>query len=88
MFDTQIETPVAFLGGAGLVCTDNENRLDAHFHGVLENLDRAVHGGHLVAGESPVYNTVDFLLTELLGVQLVRRWDEETATVEMVVEST
>jgi hypothetical protein len=44
-------------------------------------------GGHFTFGQNPVYNNMDFVLQELVGVRLVRTHDPVTNTVEMQVEA-
>jgi predicted DNA-binding protein with PD1-like motif len=76
---------VEFLGGQGLVCRDDEGNRATHLHGSISDHDGVVRGGHFNPGENPIFNNLDFLLVELTGVRLVRSFDEETATVEMIV---
>ena len=80
-----VEQRVEFLGGQGLICRDEAAGRATHLHGSISDHHGVVRGGHFLEGENPVYNNLDFLLFELEGVELVREWDEETATVEMVV---
>jgi predicted DNA-binding protein with PD1-like motif len=74
------------MGGQGLVCEAPDGRRETHLHGSISDATGVVTGGHFVVGENPVYNNMDIVLQELLNVRLIRRWEEETGTVEMQVE--
>ena len=76
---------VEFLGGQGLVCKDDSGGRATHLHGSVSDEEGVVRGGHFNPGENPIYNNLDFYLVELEGVTLTRVFDEETATIEMVV---
>lgn len=81
-----IDRRVEFLGGQGLICDDGNGQRATHLHGAVSDETGQVMGGHFEPGVNPVYNNMDFTLTELLEVQLSRVWDEETGTVEMGVK--
>jgi predicted DNA-binding protein with PD1-like motif len=76
---------VEFMGGQGLICETEDGLRATHLHGSVSDASGAVSGGHFVPGENPVYNNMDFVLQELLGVRLIRAHDPETDTVEMRV---
>jgi len=80
-----VDKRVEFLAGQGLVCEGDTGRA-VHIHGAVSDETGAVMGGHFERGQNPVYNNMDVTLVELKGVRLIRRWDAETQTVEMVVE--
>jgi predicted DNA-binding protein with PD1-like motif len=80
-----IDKRMEFLAGQGLVCEDENGIRAIHLHGAVSDETGAVSGGHFERGQNPIYNNLDITLVELLGVRLVRRWDEETNTVEMQV---
>jgi predicted DNA-binding protein with PD1-like motif len=82
---TRVDRRVEFLGGQGLICRDDDGDRATHLHGSISDETGQVVGGHFEPGLNPVYNNMDFTLHELLGVDLVRRWDAQTETVEMVV---
>ncbi|MPZ69209.1 MAG: DUF296 domain-containing protein [Actinobacteria bacterium] len=83
-----INDRVEFMGGQGLVCRGEEGGRETHLHGSVADGSGAVKGGHFMKGENPIYNNLDFALTELHDVDLIRRFDEDTQTVEMEVFST
>lgn len=81
-----IDARVEFLAGQGLVCIDEGGGRETHLHGAISDDTGRVLGGHFVAGGNPIYNNLDFMLVELLGVRLIREHDPKTDTVEMRLE--
>jgi len=83
--DLVLDSRVEFLAGQGLICRGDDGGRETHLHGSVADESGVVRGGHFIAGSNPIYNNLDFTLLELLGVDLVRRWDPKTETIEMVV---
>jgi uncharacterized protein len=81
----RVDRRVEFLGGQGLICRNDDGDRATHLHGSVADESGQVLGGHFEPGLNPVFNNLDFTLQELSGVDLVRRWDAQTQTVEMVV---
>jgi predicted DNA-binding protein with PD1-like motif len=81
----RVDERVEFMGGQGLVCETPAGTRETHLHGSISDALGAVTGGHFMPGENPVYNNMDFVLQELLDVELVREHDPVTDTVEMRV---
>lgn len=79
------EGPVEFLSGVGVICQRDGN-YDIHFHASMCDKEGRVFGGHLVVGENPVLTTVDAVITEIEGVKLLRKFDEETALIQFLPE--
>ncbi len=77
---------VEFMGGQGLVCETPTGARETHLHGSISDATGVVTGGHFLLAENPVYNNMDLVLQELLGVRLIRAFDPLTETVEMRVE--
>ena len=69
--------PVEFLSGTGVICV-KDGACDIHFHGTMCDKDGRVFGGHMVKGHNPTLTTVDVVITEVAGVKMLRRYDEET----------
>jgi predicted DNA-binding protein with PD1-like motif len=84
----RVEKRVEFMGGQGLICEDGRGRRATHLHGSISDETGAVLGGHFDRDQNPVFNNMDFVLQELLGVRLIREHDPVTNTVEMRVEVT
>jgi predicted DNA-binding protein with PD1-like motif len=76
---------VEFMAGQGLVCERPDGSRETHLHGSVSDETGAVLGGHFEPGRNPVFNNMDFVLHELLDIQLIREYDPVTKTVEMNV---
>lgn len=75
--------PIEFLNGTGVVC-QNDGKYDTHFHATMCNKDGVVFGGHMVKGYNPTLTTVDLILIETAGIQMLRVADEETALTQFL----
>jgi predicted DNA-binding protein with PD1-like motif len=82
-----VDERVEFMSGQGLICERPDGSRETHLHGSISDASGAVTGGHFNAGENPVYNNMDFVIQELLGVRLIRVHDPVTDTIEMRVET-
>ena len=82
-----IDRRVEFLAGQGLVCDDGQGGRATHLHGAVSDEESRVQGGHFEPDINTIYNNLDFVLVELLGVRLTRTWEPETETVEMTVHA-
>lgn len=69
--------PIEFLNGTGVVC-QNDNKYDTHFHATMCDKTGKVFGGHIVKGQTPTLTTVDLIIIEILGIEMLRMSDEET----------
>jgi predicted DNA-binding protein with PD1-like motif len=83
----RVDERVEFMGGQGLICERPGGSRETHLHGSISDASGAVTGGHFNPGENPVYNNMDFVIQELLGVRLIREHDPVTDTIEMRVET-
>ncbi|HSJ37712.1 MAG TPA: PPC domain-containing DNA-binding protein [Planococcus sp. (in: firmicutes)] len=72
----QLAGPIEFLNGTGFVC-QREGDYEIHLHGTIADQTGKVFGGHFVKSENPVY-TVDLLVTEVTGMNLLRAPDSES----------
>lgn len=77
------EGPVEFLNGTGVVC-QNDGAYDTHFHATMCDKEGTVFGGHIVKGTTPALTTVDLIILEVVGVQMLRAYDEETDLTQFV----
>jgi predicted DNA-binding protein with PD1-like motif len=82
----RVDRRVEFMGGQGLICQRTDGSRETHLHGSISDETGAVLGGHFVLDANPVFNNMDFVIQELLGVRLIREQDPVTDTVEMRVE--
>lgn len=82
-----LDGPIEFCSGMGLICQDEKGELAVHFHGVFNTTIKQgyekvvpdyIYGGHLEEGKNPVAATLDLMIVELKGVEIVRKYDEET----------
>jgi predicted DNA-binding protein with PD1-like motif len=83
----KVDERVEFMGGQGLICETPEGARETHLHGSISDATGAVSGGHFEPGENEVYNNMDFVIQELVGVRLIREHDPATDTIEMRVEA-
>lgn len=77
----EVEGPIEFLGGRGLVGQDNTGTVRVHFHGVVSDAALRVQGGHFDPGGNPVLATLEVVIAEIEGVELARQFDEEVGLV-------
>jgi uncharacterized protein len=82
-----VDERVEFMGGQGLICERTDGTRETHLHGSISDATGTVTGGHFTVGDNPVFNNMDFVIQELLGVRLIRDHDPVTDTIEMRVES-
>lgn len=67
--------PIELTGASGIICHDKAGHPNLHVHVTLSDRHGNAHGGHLVEG-TPVLLTVDVVLAEIAGVDMVRAYDE------------
>lgn len=77
------EGPIEFLNGTGVVCQNN-GKYDTHFHATMCDKDGTVFGGHIVKGTTSTLTTVDLVIFEVNGVEMLRQYDEETDLTQFV----
>lgn len=77
----RVAGPVEFLNGVGVVCQRDGN-YDTHFHATMCDKEGKVFGGHMLKGENPVLTTVDVVINEVEGVNMFRKYDEETDLIQ------
>lgn len=73
-----MEGPVEVLCGHGKFGFPDEGQPVVHFHGVLVTPEGEVKGGHFTPGGNPVLITFEVGIQEILGLEHVWRWDEES----------
>ena len=78
--------PIEFLSGTGIITQPDKGVTELHFHGTMCDKDGVVFGGHIVKGQCPVLTTVDVVIQEACGVEMIRKYDEETDLTQVFVE--
>jgi predicted DNA-binding protein with PD1-like motif len=83
-----MDGPIEFLGGQGLICRLEDGNRAIHLHGLLNRTSVEggkptpdyVFGGDLGVGKdkNPILATMDLMITELKGVKITRKYDDET----------
>jgi len=74
----EIEGPLEFLCGQGIIgISDNKERA-IHLHYVLSDKNVNLYGGHLVEDGNLVLTTIEIVIQELKDVKLLRALDIET----------
>jgi len=79
----KVTGPIEFLNGTGVVC-QNSGKTDVHFHATMCDKTGKVFGGHIVKGSTPTLTTVDLIILEIVDVEMLRAFDEETALTQFV----
>jgi predicted DNA-binding protein with PD1-like motif len=74
----EIEGPVEFLCGQGKFGFPREGDPVVHFHGVLVTSDGQVMGGHFFPGGNPVLITFEVAIQEILDLEHLWHWEEES----------
>ena len=72
-----LDDTIELTGASGVICSDEENRINLHVHICLSDKTGKAYGGHLVRG-TKVLMTADFVLGEIEGVDMRREYDPET----------
>ncbi len=80
-----LDGPIEFLGGQGIICQSDDGKYLIHFHGSASDKDMHIWGGHFTAG-NVVLATLDVIINEVSGVNMLRRFDEETGFVQFSPE--
>lgn len=80
-----VEGPIEFLGGQGIICQSDDGKYLIHFHGSASDKNMRVWGGHFTTG-NVVLATLDLVINEISGVNMVRRFDKETGFVQFSPE--
>lgn len=73
----EIDGPIELLCGNGIVGVTSNGERAIHLHAVVADKNGKVYGGHVLKG-NPVLVTVEVVVRELRGVNIVRGLDEET----------
>jgi predicted DNA-binding protein with PD1-like motif len=74
----EVEGPLEFAGGSGMIGVLESGETVIHLHGVLADMDHRLYTGHFVEGGSPVLTTMEVVIQETPDIEIIRSFDEET----------
>jgi len=74
----QIDGPLEFLSGQGIIGLSDHAKPIIHLHGLLCDKNKKIYGGHFIGTGNPVLVTMEVVIQELEGVRLIKLQDEET----------
>ncbi len=74
----EVEGPLEFLGGQGVIGTSDQGIPSVHLHGLLSDRNRNIYGGHITDKGNPVLVTMEVVIQVLDDVKLIRSRDGET----------
>ena len=74
----EIEGPLEFLCGQGIIGMSDNNKRSIHLHYVLSDKNVNLCGGHLVEYGNLVLATIEIVIQELKDIKLLRAIDIET----------
>jgi predicted DNA-binding protein with PD1-like motif len=69
--------PTELLSATGIIC-QCEGKYDIHMHAVLCDTDGKISGGHLSKGQNIALTTIDTVIIEAQGMEMLRIFDENT----------
>jgi predicted DNA-binding protein with PD1-like motif len=68
--------PIELVNASGMICHDDNGEVLLHVHCTFSDQHGNAHGGHLIAG-TKVLLTVDFVIAELDGINMARKYDDD-----------
>jgi predicted DNA-binding protein with PD1-like motif len=74
-----ITGPIELLSSEGFISKDPESDsgLFIHIHGIINDTEGRLYGGHFLKGENPILLTLDVVIFEFADVSLSRDYDPE-----------
>lgn len=81
-----VSGPIEFTSGQGVICQSQDGELLIHFHGCFCGANGQSLAGHFSAGGNPVLVTADIIISEIKGMQMMRRLDPEVGLMMMSLE--
>ena len=73
--------PVQFVSGQGFICQSEDGEYVLHIHGTFSNWKNQkeiqVFDGHMLAEGNPVLVTMELIINEVVGVKMLRKYDDE-----------
>jgi uncharacterized protein len=83
-----LKGPIEFLGGQGVIGQSEQGEYRIHLHGSASDKEMRVWGGHFVPGGNIVLATLDFIIQEVSGLEMLRKFDDETGFEQFVPKKT
>jgi predicted DNA-binding protein with PD1-like motif len=74
----EVEGPLEFLAASGMVGMNEDQKRATHLHAVLSDAQEKIYGGHLVDKGNIVLATIELVIQEFDGIQLLKVEDRET----------
>lgn len=77
----EVPGPIELVAGMGIVCHNEKGEMATHLHAFFSDYRPGPdhgYGGHMVKGKNPILATMDLLILEVKGVDITRKYDEET----------
>jgi len=75
----EIDGPLEFLGGSGIIGCLEDGETAIHLHGILSDRTDGFHAGHILEEGNQVLATIEVVIQELPDVEITRSLDEETS---------
>jgi len=74
----EIEGPLEFLGGSGIIGRLDDGETAMHLHGIFSDRENRFCAGHILGEGNQVLATMGVVIQELPEVEITRSFDEET----------
>lgn len=73
----EFKGPIELVSATGMICHGDDGKVLLHVHASLSDQHGNAFGGHLIPGNK-VLITVDVIINEIEGIDMVRKYDDET----------
>lgn len=74
----EMEGPLEFLGGSGIIGRLDDGEATIHLHGIFSDRENKFCAGHILEEGNHVLATMEVVIQELPDVEIIRSPDEET----------
>lgn len=76
--DLILNKPCVFIAAQGLICEEEDGKMDVHLHGLVRDNEGNNYSSHIPRGGNIVQYTVDVAIQVISGMKLMRTFDIET----------
>lgn len=83
----ELDGPIEFFGEQGIICQSEDNEYLLHLHGSFSANGNNVYGGHILPTGNVVLATLDVVINEVVGVKMLRKYDDETGFIQYSPEN-